>query len=306
MKKIFAFAVLFSCFFVAFGAQKQTYVYNVVDGDTLRMDHYQATKAEGGTPAVIFAFGGGFVGGHRDDARYVPMFEYLAGNGVNVFSVDYRTELKNLTPADKSSFGAMTERMQGAVESACTDFLTATGFVVAMADKLNVNPTQLFACGSSAGAITALQCEYELCNCPVPGFPKGFNYAGVVAFAGAIMSADGLSWESSPCPMLLFHGDADSNVPFDKLTMGDAGLYGSLAISESLKELSVNHWFHRFNGADHSVAIDPMVRNKGEIYDFIQAVISDKVYDMNAVTTVKNGEYKTTFTIRDYIESNFK
>ena len=106
---------------------------------------------------------------------------------------------------------------------------------------------------------------------------------------------------SKPCPMLLFHGDADSNVPFDKLTMGDAGLYGSLAISESLKELSVNHWFHRFNGADHSVAIDPMVRNKGEIYDFIQAVIPGKVYDMNAVTTVKNGEYKTAFTIRDYI-----
>lgn len=299
-------AALLLCCTVAFGAQKQTYVYNVVDGDTLRMDHYQAAKTEGGTPAVIFAFGGGFVGGHRDDARYVPMFEYLADNGVNVFSVDYRTELKNLTPADMSSFGAMAERMQGAVETACTDFLTATGFVVAMADKLNVNPSQLFACGSSAGAITALQCEYELCNGTVPGFPKGFNYAGVVAFAGAIMSIDGLSWENKPCPMLLFHGDADSNVPFDRLTMGDAGLYGSLAISESLGGQSVNHWFHRFNGADHSIAIDPMHRDKGEIYDFIRAVIAGKVYNMNAVTTVKTGEYKKAFTIRDYIESNFK
>ncbi|MGM9853061.1 MAG: alpha/beta hydrolase [Muribaculaceae bacterium] len=306
MKKIFMLAALLLCCTVAFGAQKPTYEFFVDNADTLRMDHYQAAKIEGGAPAVIFAFGGGFVGGHRDDARYVPMFEYLADNGVNVFSVDYRTELKNLTPADMSSFGAMAERVQRAVETACMDFFIATAYVAYQTEELNVNPAQIFACGSSAGAITAMQCEYELCNGTNPGFPKGFNYAGVIAFAGAIMSADGLSWDNKPCPMLLFHGDADSNVPFDKLTMGDAGLYGSLAISESLKELSVNHWFHRFNGADHSVAIDPMVRNKGEIYDFIQAVISGKVYDMNAVTTVRTGEYKTAFTIRDYIESNFK
>lgn len=293
------------CCTAVFGASKQTYVYNVVDGDTLCMDHYRAVPAEGGNPALIFAFGGGFVGGRRDDARYVPMFEYLADNGVNVFSVDYRTGLKDLTPADTASFGAMAECLQEAVEMACTDFFAATGYVLGRAGELNVNPTQIFAGGSSAGAITALQCEYELCNGDIPGFPAGFGYAGVVSFAGAIMSADGLSWDSTPCPMLLFHGDADSNVPFNEVTMGEAGLYGSAAISASLKQKDVKHSFHRFNGADHVIAIEPMTSNVGEVCDFVRAVVAGKAYDSTDVTTVKTEPYNTTFTVLDFIRSNF-
>ena len=306
MKKILLLAVLTICGVVVYGAPRQTYVYNVVAGDTLRMDHYQAAPAEGGAPALIFAFGGGFVGGQRDDSRYVPMFEFLADNGVNVFTVDYRTGLKNLSAADMSSFGAMAERLQGAVEMACTDFLTATAYVAGYAGKLNVNPSQIFACGSSAGAVTALQCEYELCNGGVPAALSGFQYAGVVSFAGAIMSGDGLSWDSKPCPMLLFHGDADSNVPFGELTMGEAGLFGSAAISESLAAQGVNHWFHRFNGADHSIAIAPMLRDKGEIYDFIRAVIAGKVDKVTTVTTVKTSPYRTNFTILDFIKANYQ
>lgn len=298
-------ALSFSCF--AGDLQKKTYVYNIAEGDTLRMDVYRA-GGDVPAPAVLFAFGGGFVGGHRDDARYLPLFEFLAKNGVTAISIDYRTLLSSLNPAMLGSFSYMADRLMDAITCATTDYLSATGYVLANSGELGVNPGLLFACGSSAGAITALQAEYELCRSAagVAGFPEAFNYAGVISMAGAICSDGAPTWARTPAPMLLFHGDADCNVPFSEATVHDIGLWGSDAISKSLTDKGVNHWFHIFKGADHSVAISPMTADCGEILDFIHAAAAAKVDMVRTVETVNTGDYQTDFTLEDYIKANFK
>ena len=41
-------------------------------------------------PAIVFAFGGGFVSGHRDKEHYQQWIKLLNDNGFAVFSIDYR------------------------------------------------------------------------------------------------------------------------------------------------------------------------------------------------------------------------
>lgn len=284
---------------------KETYVFDVIGGDSLRLDFYRA-NADKPTPVLIFAFGGAFMHGQRDDARYIPFFEFLADNGVSVVSTDYRTKLKGIHPSDVSSMQELADRLNDAVSSAVTDFFKATAFTAAHAKEWNINPEQIFACGSSAGAITVLQAETELCNATssLPGFPANFNYAGVVSFAGAVFCYGEPYWRKTPAPMLLFHGNADSNVPFRSATIESFGLWGSEAISEELAEAGHPVWFHRVDGADHSIAISPMDENAGEVLDFIHAVLAGKLKARTIVEESGRKNYRTDFSIEDYLISN--
>ena len=308
MKKTLTLLMAILATLTASAINKQTYTFSATGADTLKMDVYRPASPQP-TPALIFAFGGAFTHGQRDDARYVPFFEFLADNGVLVVSTDYRTRLKDLTPAEMSSVSAFVGKLVDAVTCATTDFYRATGYVLAHAAEWNINPAQIFACGSSAGAITALQAEYELCNnvAGVPGFPPAFNYAGVVSFAGAIMAEGEPDWVKTPAPMLFFHGNADSNVPFSEAIFSGNGLWGPVAITKSLADKGVNFWFHRFEGADHSIAISPMDNNCGEVLDFIRQTCAGKA---NLVETVEivapQGTYRTDFTIKDYIKANMQ
>lgn len=73
------------------------YLYAVKGADSLYLDRYEAVPAvSGARPCMIFVFGGGFVDGTRDDARYVPFFEYMAAKGITVVSIDYRLGLREV------------------------------------------------------------------------------------------------------------------------------------------------------------------------------------------------------------------
>lgn len=82
---------------------KQTYTFAIKGADTLKLDRYvPASRLEGATtpsPLVLFAFGGGFRGGKRDNADYAPYFRLLAQAGYVVVSTDYRTGLKDIGKA---------------------------------------------------------------------------------------------------------------------------------------------------------------------------------------------------------------
>lgn len=80
----------------------QTVVYDIAGSDTLRLDFYRA-ESKHPTPLMIFAFGGGFKGGSRDEQAFMPMFEYMTRNGVSVASVDYRTLLGKVNPSEMMS-----------------------------------------------------------------------------------------------------------------------------------------------------------------------------------------------------------
>ena len=56
--------------------EKQTLVYSIENSDTLRLDRYCLSDNHSEN-TLIFAFGGGFKGGERDEKEYIPFFLLL-------------------------------------------------------------------------------------------------------------------------------------------------------------------------------------------------------------------------------------
>ncbi len=307
MKRFLTLLGLISIVVNCYAAEPRTYDYAVVDNDTLRMDVYMPTDTAKSHAAVLFAFGGAFTHGKRDDSRYIEYFNFLADNGIVAISADYRTSLAK-DPQKLTSVEGFAQALTDAISDAVSDFYTATYFVLQNAGLLAVDPGKIIASGSSAGAITALQAEYGLCNGQGSGlFPTGFHYAGVVSFAGAIFSVGPLNWSSTPCPMQLFHGDADSNVPYNILTTGPVNLSGSATIAGTLAAKSVPCEFYSFPGANHDIAETPMNENLYDILGFVKRVAGGKeMLSINAVITKPGAKINTApiFTINDYIKAN--
>jgi len=299
---------------------KETYLFAVKGSDTLRVDRYFCEGAETAwhsgdsltkRPALLFAFGGGFVGGERDNARYVPFFEFLAKNGCQVFSTDYRTGLKGLTASNAGGAAGFATALVDAIYMAVEDYYDATNYIIQRSSEWGFDANALIACGSSAGAITVLQAEYEICSGGelTSHLPGGFNYAGVISFAGAVCTKGKPQWKNgSPCPIMLFHGDADSVVPFKKATVLGIGLYGSYTVASLLKELSTPYTFYISRGYGHEMAVLPLSENRYDILSFMESSVLrsyNKTYRIETDRAVPwMGKYKSNFTLKDYIRSN--
>lgn len=287
-------------------ASFDTYIYNVCDGDTLRLDYYRPTQAE--APLMVFAFGGGFMAGQRHCERYDSLFNYLCDNGVAVATVDYRTVLLADGPESVSTVEGFCNALYRAINVAVADYTMATRYLLANSADLGFDTAKVFAAGSSAGAITVLQTEISVCNGGQTALPKGFNYAGIISMAGAVCALGEPQWNTVPAPMLLFHGDADSNVPFDKITVGDIGLFGSQFISRQMVDAHVPHQIHIVRGATHGVCQSPCIDYQGEVLDFIRTVSSGK-FNRIVITDDAPAEpltYKTEFSVEDFIRSNMQ
>lgn len=306
-----AFLLLMAAALFAKGVECNTYIYGVQGNDTLRINKYAVPAVEGDTalrPVVVFAFGGGFKGGSRAAADYLPFFNHLAEQGVIVVSADYRTGLKNLDPASVRTPDDFTMALQNAIGLAVTDFYGATAFVIENSEEWQADPSKIIACGSSAGAITALQAEYMLCNgSPLAStLPDGFNYAGLISFAGAICSEGSPVWQEKPCPMLLFQGDADKVVPYGEVLAGGKGLFGSSVIASLLKDMKAAYWLYTVCGAGHEVAGTPMSENLDEIVFFIRRCVSGGKAVCTETVVPARSDYKKDFTLEDYLRSNLQ
>lgn len=287
---------------------KETFVFAIEQGDTLRLDKYAAGKGDEARPVVLFAFGGGFRGGDRARESYVSFFHALAEEGYVVVSTDYRTTLASLAqfPASPQAFVPL---LQEAIATATGDFYRATRFVVEHSDAWHIDPERIVACGSSAGAITVLQAEYEQCRANEAArilLPEGFRYAGVISFAGAIASAGPLEWKQTPCPLLLFHGDADRIVPYEKAVAEGIGLWGSYSICQTLDRTNTPHTFYSVNQAGHEIADRPMADNRPEILAFLARLWSETPLRFRHIQEATEGKPSApvTYTLEDYIKSN--
>ena len=291
---------------------KQTYTFAIKGADTLRLDKYELQNISAGDtlskPVILFAFGGGFKGGNRDNDSYIPYFHFLAKNGYVVVSTDYRTGLKDIDTgkmADPMQFAAT---LQKAIAMAVEDFFDATRYIVDNSKEWKVNPEQIVACGSSAGAVTSLQAEYEICNrTPLTQkLPDSFNYAGVISFAGAICSLGIPDWQELPCPIMLFHGNADRTVPFDKALLENMGLWGSNFIVKQLQVKQSPYYFYLAEEAGHEMAGIPMDNNRYDILSFLDrfVLLRQKAFINTIETTPGKPETKKDFTLQDYIQNN--
>ena len=289
--------------------RKETFIFAIEQNDTLRMDKYTLDQpAEAPQPVILFAFGGGFRGGNRAAASYVPFFQELARQGYIVVSTDYRTTLASLDQSPASHPQAFIGLLQEAIATATADFYRATRFVVEHSREWHADPDKIVACGSSAGAITVLQAEYLQCQGHPASrtlLPDGFHYAGVISFAGAIAATGPLEWKQTPCPLLLFHGDADRIVPYEKAEAEGIALWGSYSICQTLDQNNSPHVFYSVNRAGHEIADLPMKQNLWEIRAFLSRLWEETPLRFRHIREQQDGTAAPVprYTLHDYLEA---
>ena len=188
-----------------------TRLFATKDGQELYLDAYNAspgsaTELDGKhKPTIVFMFGGGFITGARNDKYYMPWFKMLNDAGYGVVSIDYRLGMKGV----KTSGGvASAKAFRNAAQMAAEDLYSATAYLIEHGNELGIDPNNLVTSGSSAGAIAVLEADWLLNNGRAGDFlPEGFRYAGVMPFAGAIISIEGTpSYKTPPAPTAFFHG----------------------------------------------------------------------------------------------------
>lgn len=289
--------------------KKETFLFATNDGVELFLDRYTSTTTyTTPQPAMIFAFGGGFVGGTRDRDFYQPYFNHLAENGIVVVSIDYRLGLKNL-PSDASMID-MIGYLSNAVNIAVEDMYSATNYLIANAKEWNIDTSKIMISGSSAGAITALQAEWlrdkgaELAKV----LPEDFRYAGVVSCAGAIFSTKGKpKFKQEAAPMLLFHGTSDGNVPYHKSSIMGIGFYGSKHIVKRLDKVLSPYYFYSAQYVTHTLAATPFIDQQDLILQFINDYVirGRRLYIEADIYDPHIPQRPTRFTPMDYIRTNY-
>lgn len=295
---------------LAQSVSKKTFVYTHRGDRAMYLDIY--STSEQAEPCLLYIFGGAFLAGQRAEEEVVEVYEYFAQRGWKVVAIDYRLGLLPLLEEPEVERGLLDFRSMliNAIEIATEDLVEATTYLVSNAETLGIDPTKIVTLGSSAGAITALQAEWSICNSkPVASIlPADFNYAGVVAMAGAICAEGrGLKWAKKPCPMMLFHGDADRNVPYGKQSLFGVSLFGSEVIAESLRELESPYWFYDAENMDHNLSWRPMYFLRPEIEMFAQRMVfgGERLLIHQRVNDTSLPEADDNYGLGDYIEANF-
>ena len=265
-------------------AQNKT-TYKVAQRDTcdLYMDVYDPVVIPGDTlnrPTILFVFGGGFIMGQRDDPWVLPWFKLLNENGYRVVSVDYRLGLKGIRMKfDLFHLIQSADYTKAAVDMGVEDVFASVRYLADHAEEMGVDINNIVIAGSSAGAMISLSCELEACNRTARAviLPEGFHFAGVMSFAGAIMSDSGKPvYKRTPCPQLLIHGTKDGAVAYEKMGFGRRGMFGSsYLVEEVLKPAGYTYQIYRYVGHSHDMAAN-MMANWPEEKRFLEVAVMGK------------------------------
>ena len=237
----------------------ETYLFEKRDTCDLFLDIYNPAKGsqihfEGKEkPTILFMFGGGFIRGERNDESYNKWFRQLTSNGYRVISIDYRLGLKGSNKVGVAQVNVLDKAIHMAVE----DLFSATNFIIENSSELKINPENIIISGSSAGAITVMQAEYEIANKTswASVLPEGFNYAGVMSFSGAILSREGkVDYKNPTCPTLMLHGTADALVPYEQIAILNLGFFGGGKLVKRFEKYDLNYNMYHFVDYGHEIA----------------------------------------------------
>ena len=241
------------------GGPDATYMYTQRDTCDLYLDIYEPAKDKIRTadglekPTIVFMFGGGFIAGERNNKSYSKWFNEMKNDGYRIVSIDYRLGLKGSKKVGIAQVNVLDKAIHMAVEA----LFSATNFMIENAEELGINPENIVICGSSAGAISVMQAEYEISNRTkwAEVLPEGFNYTGVMSFSGAILSREGKAdYKNRPCATLMLHGTADELVPYEQIAFFNLGFFGGGKLVERFKKFGFNYNMYHFIDYGHDVA----------------------------------------------------
>ncbi len=239
----------------------ESHVYKEISGVTLKLHAFlppghQVTDRR---PAIVFFFGGGWSSGAPK--QFQQQCLYLASRGIVAITADYR----------------VASRQQVKAVQCVSDAKSAIRWVRANAAKLGVDPQRLAAGGGSAGghiaACTGVLTEFDEPgeNPAVSSVPDAlvlFNPALVLApLEGSGVGADveklsvRLGTETqklSPAhhvragapPTIIFHGTADTTVPFSTAKAFTAAMQKAGNRCELAGTEGAGHGFFNFGRGD--------------------------------------------------------
>jgi acetyl esterase/lipase len=253
----------------------KNYVYAEKDSSVLTMDVYFPDNQIEEKACIIFMFGGGFSHGSKSEDYNIKYCKSLAERGFVVSAIDYRLGLTGYKMNLK-----ILKALTNAVKMAVEDLYSATNFILEHVQDFNVDPEMIIINGSSAGAITSLQADYELGNRRdiAAVLPDNFRYAGVISFAGAVLSKH---WApkykiQNPAPTLFFHGTDDVLVPYGKIQIVNAGFFGTNTLVRQFKKADYPYCVFRYVEMGHEIAETPMRNNLDNMVKFIEDYVFDK------------------------------
>ena len=262
LKKIILIITIISCALPM--AAQETYLYAKRDTCDLFLDIYRPVPGSDTTfqgmqkPAIMFAFGGGFVSGSRADQYFLPWFDKLTAEGYTVISIDYRLGMKGYQMGKGliATYKA-AKQFKLAQQVGVEDVFSAVAFLAENKDETGIDPWNIVLSGSSAGAIIAMASEYDIVNGNTEGsgLPEGYNFKGVMSFAGAVISTDGAPvFKGEPCPIAMFHGTADKAVSYKHFGTILRGNWGSSFFASQFAKKGYPYTMYRFKDRTHDVA----------------------------------------------------
>lgn len=243
------------------------------DDKTLELDVYLPDDSQEQHWCIIYSYGGGFVNDNQRSEQTCEFCRALAEEGYVVVASTYRLGLKGVKMKSKAG---MIKPMSEAIRMASEDVFKATSYVLEHSGELKIRPDGIILCGSSAGAITSLQCDYELCNrTPISCIlPEDFHYAGIISFAGAVFSREGKCdyRKHAPAPTLMFHGMTDKLVNYDRTAVFNTRFSGSNDLQKRFAKFGWSHEIIRFVDEGHGVA-GRMMDNFEDVLWFIDNMV---------------------------------
>ena len=258
MKKIFVLLLISSLFASVVAQDKETYLYAVKDTNKLYLDVYVPEKQNDEQSCLMFVFGGGFIGGKRDDNQVQQVWRHFTEKGYVVIAIDYRLGMRGQT-----EFAPLraVKNFHKAIDMAAEDVISALDYTVRnlrQTERYTIDCAHIIVMGSSAGAIAALQADYAMCNGYLNSdiLPQSFRIAGIAAYAGAIFSTHGVPKykNRAPAPTLFCHGTDDKLVVYNKTQFANIGLFGSSSIAKQFKKKGYTYQIRRYTGLGHQVA----------------------------------------------------
>lgn len=276
IKLLFLSLITFMSMMANASIDKRTEIYAIKDEQELKVDIYTNDSIKiKNKPCLVFVFGGGFKEGNRDKPYNLDYFNYFANKGYIVASIDYRLGMKGVNVSGIKFVRAINH----AINLAVSDLFSATNYLLNNAKELNIDPTRIIISGSSAGAITVLQADYELSDHKQSAniLPNDFRYAGVISFAGGIFSTEGLpTYNQQPAPTLFFHGSKDKLVPYSKIQLFKLGFFGSDKLAQRFRKKGYPYMCYSMEDNGHDVSTYPLKEFHHEIEQFIENFVFDK------------------------------